>query len=632
MSLSKQLLILLTLLFFIIFSVSFVLSVGNIKNYLEVESEFHVQDTATSLGLSLSPHMVDEHDPIIRTMMNAIFDRGYYKEMRLVDVDGKDLIVLSNTQQMEGVPSWLINLVPMVTATAVSEISSGWNISGTLYVTANPGYGYLKLFQQGKATLTFSIIIFIVAIVLLIAVLRLTLRPLKDIEKQANEISSGNFITLTPLPWTLEVKNVAVSMNSMSTKIGGMIAKLNAKLETLSESLKRDPLTQLFNAATFETDLRLALTSGDSGYSAVVKFDDLNQLTKTKGNEVVDKLLVDFAGLLKTKMTGSYSAYRLSGSEFALLMPDFNEDVVTSHITLLQAEIEHLADNYQLDDIVHIGIVQYQRTSSYKKLYPAMIEAYEQAKNIGDNAYFIKDDFESSMSDIAWKELITSTIENNTPEITFTAEAFNYDTDPAQKVMDEAFTVVKDSDGNDISIGTFFSMAQEFNLVEALDKCIVNKVIQLMETTGKKTPVTINLSMTSVKSHGFNSWLATRVANASISPSLLVFSLTAYSAKKDINSFASFCTFMNSIGAKTLLKRYSSDIVDVDLLKDLHISYLRLSRELTSNIAANTDKAKFLELIHDVGSLLEIKVLAEGVKEDNDFALVKAAQIYGISR
>jgi hypothetical protein len=103
MSLSKQLLILLTLLFFIIFSASFILSVGNIKNYLEVESEFHVQDTATSLGLSLSPHMVDERDPIIQTMMNAIFDRGYYKEMRLVNVDGEDLYVtkqLYQTQEM----------------------------------------------------------------------------------------------------------------------------------------------------------------------------------------------------------------------------------------------------------------------------------------------------------------------------------------------------------------------------------------------------------------------------------------------------------------------------------------------------------------------------------------------------
>ena len=145
MSLSKQLLILITLIFLIVFSVSFYHSMNNIRNYLEVESEVHVQDTATSLGLSLSPHMANEQDPILQTMMNAIFDMGYYKEMRLENVDGEALVTLKNPVQMEGVPDWLIKLLPLKTATAVSEISSGWNISGTLYVSSNPAYGYQAL-------------------------------------------------------------------------------------------------------------------------------------------------------------------------------------------------------------------------------------------------------------------------------------------------------------------------------------------------------------------------------------------------------------------------------------------------------------------------------------------------------
>ena len=105
MSLSKQLLILVTLIFFIVFAVNFTLSMNNIRSYLQVESEIHMQDTATSLGLSLSPHMTDEQDPILRTMMNAIFDTGYYKEMRLVNVDGEELVQLTNPVQIEGVPA-----------------------------------------------------------------------------------------------------------------------------------------------------------------------------------------------------------------------------------------------------------------------------------------------------------------------------------------------------------------------------------------------------------------------------------------------------------------------------------------------------------------------------------------------
>lgn len=218
MSLSKQLLILITLIFVIIFSITFTISMQNIRSYLEGESQIHVQDTATSLGLSLSPHMKDEHDPIIRTMMNAIFDMGYYREMRLVDVDGRQLVKLTNPVKMEGVPGWLIKLFPMKTATASSEISTGWNISGTLYVTSNPAYGYLKLYQQFKESLKFSLLSLVGAIILLILVLRLTLKPLKDIEKQANSIAGGDFTLIDKMPWTLEVKNVASSITACHKK------------------------------------------------------------------------------------------------------------------------------------------------------------------------------------------------------------------------------------------------------------------------------------------------------------------------------------------------------------------------------------------------------------------------------
>ncbi|MEO1897527.1 MAG: LapD/MoxY N-terminal periplasmic domain-containing protein [Cycloclasticus sp.] len=109
MSLSKQLLSLILALFLMIFSVNFMLSVENIRSYLEGESQIHAQDTATSLGLSLSPYLVDEKDPVLETMMNAIFDRGYYKEIKLVNVEAEPLVTLTNDKNVETVPDWFID-------------------------------------------------------------------------------------------------------------------------------------------------------------------------------------------------------------------------------------------------------------------------------------------------------------------------------------------------------------------------------------------------------------------------------------------------------------------------------------------------------------------------------------------
>lgn len=632
MSLSKQLLILITLIFLIVFSVSFYHSMNNIRNYLEVESEVHVQDTATSLGLSLSPHMANEQDPILQTMMNAIFDMGYYKEMRLENVDGEALVTLKNPVQMEGVPDWLIKLLPLKTATAVSEISSGWNISGTLYVSSNPAYGYLKLYEQAKETLLYSALLFIGAFILLMLVLRLTLQPLKDIQKQANEISGGNFITLKKLPWTREVRQVAQSMNSMSKKIGDTIARLNHRLDTLSDRLKRDPLTHLLNQASFSIDVKRALSTGHAGYVFYLKFDDLASISKDKGNVQVDKLLRQFAELLTRSVNGKGDAYRLYGSEFALLTQLADVNSVTALAEQLKEDISELGQHYEIDDMLHTGIVFFDKTSEFDRLMPALIEAYEQARNIGHNAYFIKQDSISSMSEQDWREAIVHAIDSNTPEITFTAEAFNYSGAKPVKVMQEAFTVVRGNNGKPLSIGTFFSVAQEFDLAEELDKTIVNKIIQKMETDNISSPVTINLSMVSVASLEFHRWLKARLERSSLPSSRLAFSVTAYAAAKDIAAFDSFSGFVESLGATMLLKRYSSDIIPIDMLRELHIDYIRLGRELTQNITSNASKLDFLELIKEVSDLIEVKVLAESVEDEEDFDIVKQAGLFGISR
>jgi methyl-accepting chemotaxis protein len=223
MTLSKQLFILISALFLMIFSVNFVISVGNMRSYLQIEAEVHAQDTATSLGLALSPYISNETDPVMETMMNAIFDMGYYKELKLVNAEGRPLVTLTNDQVFEEVPGWFIAMLPIETATAKSEISSGWSIGGTLRVTVNPGYAYLKLYHQAQSAFYYSMAAFIASSVLLMLVLRFILLPLKRISQLALAVSDGQYETMDRLPRTTEVRTVAGSMNAMSKKIGEVV-------------------------------------------------------------------------------------------------------------------------------------------------------------------------------------------------------------------------------------------------------------------------------------------------------------------------------------------------------------------------------------------------------------------------
>lgn len=175
-------------------------------------------------------------------------------------------------------------------------------------------------------------------------------------------------------------------------------------------------------------------------------------------------------------------------------------------------------------------------------------------------------------------------------------------------------------------------MAEAFDLVETLDKHLVQKVLKLMSAETDPAPVTVNLSLTSIASLDFRQWLAKEVIQSGISPALLAFSVTAYAAAKDLETFTNFSIFVRQLGAHSLLKRYSSDVIPVNLLKDLHIDYIRLARDLTTEIRSNTSKPDLLDIIQEIARLIEVRVLAEGVQDEEDFLWLQQAALFGISR
>ena len=635
MTLSKQLLILISIIFLLIFSVNFIISVDNIRSYLQIESSIHAQDTATSLGLSLSPHIMDETDPILETMMLVIFDRGYFKEIKLLNVDQKPLVTLRNNEVFEEIPSWFIELLPMQTATAASEISSGWSIGGTLLVTINPGYGYLKLYEQASSTFYYSLGAFFIAISCLFLLLRLILQPLKKIEIQARTIAKGDFTTIKELPWTTEVKNVALAMNIMSAKIAMIITNLNNKLEALSHQMQLDDLTGLHQKNQFITDLKQLFIDNVEGHVIYLKIDTLAELAEHHGSTIIDRFLIDLSDTLKQLCQANtelgISAYRFYGSEFALIVNASDQNSVQSLATSLSHHITQLGKQFDLDDLAHLGIAAFNHFTSTKCVLDGCLEAYEQARLIGKNSFAFSHRDSNALSMDEWKNRVQQIIDNKEYQITFINQAESLQQD-GSIVMTEAFTQVNDPQGNTIPTGTFIAIAEKIGKVIELDRNITEYVIEHIQSQPNRHAITINLSLHSVRSRAFQHWLTEKlVQHAELAP-FLTFSLTAYAAIKDIENFKHFITIVHKGNAKILLKRYENQLISLESLKQYNLDYIRLAQQLTADISHHIDKKAFLETLQALAELLDIKMLAEQVSSDADFEVVKTTGLYAASR
>ena len=634
MTLSKQLLILISVLFLMIFSLNFVLSVNNIRSYLEGESQIHAQDTATSLGLSLSPYMVEETDPIIETTMNAIFDMGYYQEIKLVNVENQPLVTLTNKKEFEGVPNWFVDTISMKTATAESEISSGWSISGVVYVSINPGYAYLKLYEQAKSSFYYSLAAFVLSITLLLIVLRITLSPLKKIDQMALTIADGKFETIEKLPWTTEVRNVTASMNIMCRKIEGAIKNLNTKLDSIGKKLQQDDLTGLNKKSSFETDMKKLFVVDVQAFIFMIKIDGLGDLVKELGNESIDQFLKDFAQVLKNiseqNGVGEISAYRFFGSEFVLLIKQVNLEQTEQVAKLLSSSFAEVGEKYQKPDIAHIGVAPFNPIGSTEDMLLAANEAYEQARLIGANSYYIRTG-EDQAKDIAeWKSLVFSIVDNQDYNVSFVGQVESFQT--GQCLMEEAFTQAVDKNGDVISIGTFVSIAEKFAKIVDLDKGVTSQVVEYIKSKQIQHAVAISLSTRTIKNSGFRSWLVDLIRqNQSISQQL-VFSISAYAVAKEVEVYKEFIRFVRQLGSKVIIKRFETRSMSPEVAKELKPDFIRLARNIGDGIATDEGKKAFVETMQEIGELLDISILAENVHAESDFECIKEIGISGASR
>ncbi len=634
MSLSKQLLILISVLFLIVFSVNFVLSVNNIRSYLEGESKTHAQDTATSLGLSLSPYMVDDKDPVLETMMKAIFDRGYYKEIKLVSSIGEELVVLRNDKVSDSVPEWFIRNVPMQTAVADSEISSGWRISGTVSVSINSGYAYFKLYEQVKSSFYYSLATFLASLIVLFLVLRVTLSSLKRIGGMAETISQGNFDIIKRLPWTTEVRKVALSMNVMSRKLEGVIQSLNKKLERIGQKLQLDDLTGLSKKSSFEMDMKEVLASHEDAFVFMIKIDALTALVKELGNETIDQFIKDFASILKKlpkqEGLGGVTAYRFFGSEFVLLMRGADIEQAEALAKSLSASFGELGEHYNKEDIAHIGVAAFDPFSSTDNILLAANEAYEQGQLIGTNSYYLRKGEDRAKDMAEWKELVFDIIDNNDYKVSYVGETANLQSGGV--LMHDVFSEALDKNGDVLSIGTFVSIAEKFVKIVDLDKGVTSRAVEYIKANKIPYEIAINLSARTVKNSDFRSWLTALLTDNKPIASQIVFSLSAYAVTKEISAYKEFISFIQDLNAKVIIKRFETQSIAPEKIKELKPNYIRLARDIGNGIQGDREKYEFAKTMVEMGNILDIGVLAENIQADEDVACLKEVGILGASR
>jgi len=642
MTLSKQLSLMISLIFLVIFTINFYTNLNNIREYLQIETEIHAQDTATSLGISLAPYILDETNPELKSYIEDIFrtsagadSKVSYSRILLKDRYEKVLVDRTGQDDSALPPDWFTALFAMQSVTSESVIDAGWLPGGTIYVTIDPDMSYNKLWAQAIYFLKLTIVFLLVSIAALFGIIRLVLRPLGRIESLALEIADGEFNQIEKLPWTTDIRTVAIAMNMMSGKIEKVISNLNSRLEESSRKLSIDQLTGLEARPSFETNMKQLFMAQSKGFVLLLKIHNLGQFASQKSSEEVDEFIRLIArssqDFLKQNQQDPKQVFRLLGSEFALIINVASKKDAETFSEKLLGELTKIGGALGKNDVANIGGIVFDPHGTTAAMLAAANEAYEKACQIGDNSYVIMESSANTHDMDEWISIVKDAIDHANVEISFAAQA--YDLQNSSKLLiEEAMSKVLDKHGQPIAIGTFISIAEKIDRIADFDLLIINKVINHIKQHNVSYDIAINLSFESLANNTFKSHLFNLLKDNADIAAQLVFSVTAYGAAKDTQNFARFIDFAHRNGSKVILKRYESRFLSIDELKQFKLDYIRLARIYTENIGMDGEKRGLVEAIKEMGDLLDIKVIAEAVESDIDFDTVKEIGLAAASR
>ena len=539
----------------------------------------------------------------------------------------KILVNATKPVKFDNVPSWFISLIDLKLEEQKSEINDAWKITAVVFVKANAGIAYLKLYDQFKQIIIYNIIAFFGSLILLGLFLKLILKPLKDIEDLSNKISKGTFDTIKDIPWTSELRNVAISMNAMSKKIKNIIGKLNQNIKDINEALKKDKLTSLNMKESFINTLKDKFIVREKGYVFLIRISGLGEFAKINGQQTINNFIVDFAKILDNMPKST--AFRFYGSEFALIVDDIDENELKEFNKTLKEQFIELSKKINKKDIAHIGIIAFDQFDNVGDILSGVTEAYEMAKQVGPNEVFIKDKNEHSRGLLQWKELVSDIIDNKKVDVNYIGEVLDEDKNIS---MQEAFSKIEDNNNKEIPIGIFLSIAQENNRVIDFDKIIVTSVINKIIKENIKHKIIINLATQSIADIKFLKWLREIINQHSKIAHQLIFSVTAYSVAKDIELFMEFVNFTKTNHTNTMIKRFDINFIEVEQIQTINPTYIRLARDYTNGISNDINKKSMVDSICKISELLDIEVYAENVKNEEDYKVIKSLGMKGISR
>lgn len=598
------------------------------------------RNTAHSLGLSLSKVADPSDASSMETMINAIFDGGYYESIVLKNIDGKVIYERRNDVRVSDVPEWFIRKLTIHNVTVKSDIMMGWQRFGTLEVSGHTGNAYRQLYQTLTDLIQTFVLLGIVVYVILYWLLKWSLASLVRIKEQAKAILDNQFIIEKELPFTTEFRSAVTAMNAMVEKVKDIFDRENETLRRYHELLYRDSETKLHNRRYLGAKVPDYLHSEGSlslGVFMLASIDEIDRFKREYGFEHYTKFMMEFGEMFARH----YERYphvltaRLNENDFIAILPSGELSVIQSETQSFSNAIQTAVEQIGSDalDYLNIGfsIGVYSDKDTVKSLFSRADRGVLQAKMQGKFVIEVSRNSEETLvlGREEWRDELLKSMEESRLLPAF--QSVVEDREGEYRLLhEEIFLRLLDRDGAIHSAGYFIPVATTLGLIDTLDRYMIERVFAYIKEKNPITPLALNLSGEFVKKHSNLQWLRVKLEEFRRYSDLpLWFEVSNGVASHEIELTSALATTVKMFGHRFGIDHFTVPSSGLYYLQVIRPDYLKASTLYLKDMMIDQETGNKRESLTNVIRSLGIVMIAINIENAQDVTNLKS---FGIER
>ena len=613
MTLFRQIYSLLFSLFLLVIASLGYVQFTETQSFLTKQMESDLNNASTSLGLMLAPALQAGDTAAAETLVNVIFEGGYYQNIKLTwMVDGKQK-EWNNPLTIEDVPQWFINLNLFKTIKKESTITSGWLQLAQLEITAHPGFGYHELWRIMSNTIIVFSLLFLVAIFTARVGLTWILKPLHTLSEHAKSIAARQFGPDMALPKTAELKDLVIAFNTMSAQLKQVFHSLDEEVGALRKKNLIDPASGLPNRQYVVSRLNGWLSEPSSGVLFLAKLDWLEEVHSKYGYQVRDETIRLMGEKFQQQLNEIAPSVigRIAAYEFAFLVTDVEHDQISKYLqTLIRTINQEMSKaGCKPNEDFAIGVAERIGKMDVSDILAQADNALQKARQDNKIFHWFATTEQQLFTREQWRDNLSHAISNKKFKFRWQQIQFCDNDGVAQR---ELYCQLELGD-KIVHAGQFMPYIELLSLGALLDKCLIETVYEQKLLERNYEPLAINLTHQSINDSQFHEWLNHFLRNATF-VERICFEIPEAGVYSNLESCQLLCNIIRDNGAKFGIDHFGRQFGSMAYLQELRPSYVKLDQSFAYYDETHHNSELCRALIN-VAKGLDIQVIVTGIQE-----------------